>query len=81
MFPGPPCDAWTVGWLTGRDSDLICAKPNVTDSYEGELALSPTGSSPLLAILGFVAKCTLLTIDGNLLSLLEWNRRERDIGD
>ena len=64
-FPGPPTTRWTVGWLTGRDSDLVCVKRNVTDTCEGELALSPVCANPFLAALAYLLKRTLLAVDLN----------------
>ena len=63
MFPGPPVDRWVFGWLTGRDSDLICVKPNITDPHEGDLALSPVCTNPLLAALAFALKRMLLAVE------------------
>jgi len=65
-FPAPPRDRWVVGWLTGLDSDLVCVKPDVLNSFEGDLALSPVCYSPLMAALGFLLKRILLAIDINL---------------
>lgn len=71
IFPGPPKDVWAVGWLTGRDSDLICVKPNIIETWRGDLALSPTCTNPFLAALGFILKRVLLAVDLNLLCIWE----------
>ena len=55
-----------MGWLTGRDSDLICVKPNITNIQEGNLSLSPVCLTPCRAALGFLLKRLLLIVDLNL---------------
>ena len=56
-------DAYSFGFLTGRDHDLICVKPNLSDRMEAEIALSPICSTRLLAILAFLLKRILMKID------------------
>lgn len=68
IFPGPPSDEWVFGWLTGRDSDLVCVKPNLVDPYKAQMALSPASSNLLLAVMGFLLKSAVLVIDRNFLS-------------
>jgi len=65
LFPKPPINRWTVGWLTGRDNDLICVKPNIEDYQEAEIALSPVCTNVFFAILGFLFKRILIKIDRN----------------
>lgn len=60
---------WTFGWETGRDNDLICVKYKVTTPIEGEIALSPSCRNRLSALLAFVLKAILISIDGNLKEL------------
>ncbi len=59
-------DAWSFGYMTGRDHDLICIKPNITDKIVAEIALSPVCSTRLLAISAFILKRVLLRIDENM---------------
>lgn len=60
-------DAWSFGFITGKDHDLICIKPNPSDKIEAEIALSPVCSSKLLAISAFWVKRVLLQVDQNLI--------------
>ena len=57
---------WSFGWLTGKDSDLVCIKEDVQTEQEAELVLSPVCTSRLLALFGFICKLSLLRIDKNL---------------
>ena len=57
---------WAFGWLTGKDNDLICVRPNISDPIQGEVALSPICHNPVLAIFAFGLKYTLFFIDENL---------------
>jgi len=66
-WPGPPCDRWSFGWLTGRDNDLVCVRQEVSDPLQGDLALSPVCSNRILAVLAFAAKRFLVAVDGNLM--------------
>lgn len=61
--------AWSFGWETGKDNDLVCVKPNLHTSLQGEIALSPVCSNRLLAICAFVIKALLIRIDHNLRDL------------
>ena len=66
LFPTPPSDRWTVGWLTGPDGDLVCVQPSITDEAFSNAALSPVCNNLLLAIAGFFLKYVLVRIDRNL---------------
>jgi len=59
-------NAWSLGYITGRDQDLICVKSRLSDKIEAEIALSPVCSTRLLAISAFLAKRLLVQIDQNL---------------
>ena len=65
-------DAWSFGYMTGQDNDLICVKPNICDKIKAERALSPVCSTRPLAISAFWAKRFLLRIDQNLWSVRRW---------
>lgn len=67
LFPAPPYDRWCVGWLTGRDSDLVCIKPDIVDQIDGEINVSPICKSPLIAIWGFILKRLLSNVDKNMI--------------
>ncbi len=56
---------WSLGWLCGRDGDLVCVKLNSVSDMSNDYALSPVCSNKLLAIVGFVAKRLLVSIDSN----------------
>ena len=58
-------DAYSFGWWTGKDDDLLCVKSQVATELEGELTLSPVCSSRPLALLAFVIKAILIRIDDN----------------
>lgn len=58
-------DAWVFGWLTGKDNDLVCIKPNLKNSIAAEIALSPVCSSKLLAFSAAILKLILIRIDHN----------------
>ena len=57
---------WSFGWLTGKDNDLVCVKPQITTSLAGEISLSPVCSNRPLAFCAFIAKSFLLRVDHNL---------------
>jgi hypothetical protein len=59
-------DAWSFGWLTGEDNDLICVKPDLISYQEVNICLSPVCRNMLLAFVGFVLKRALLSIDENM---------------
>ncbi len=59
-------DAWSFGYMTGQDNDLICVKPNLSDKMKAEIALSPVCSTRLLAISAFWIKRLLIQVDQNL---------------
>jgi hypothetical protein len=66
-------DAWSFGYLTGPDNDLICVKPNLLVNIKAEIYLSPVCSTGLLAISAFLIKRILLKIDQNQrVSVKEW---------
>ena len=67
-------DAWSFGYLTGQDNDLVCVEPNIYDKIQTEIALSPVCSTRLLAISAFWVKKYLLRVDQNL----GMSRRLRD---
>lgn len=66
VFPGPPYDRWAVGWMTGRDGDSICARPNLADGTDEDRCLSPCCETALAALVGFVLKFILLGMDRNI---------------
>ena len=59
-------NAYSFGYMTGKDHDLICVKPNLSDNIEAEIALSPVCLTRLLAISAFLVKRLLIQIDQNL---------------
>lgn len=59
-------DSWSFGYLTGKDHDLICIRPNIRDKMEAEMALSPVSANRLLAISAFMLKRLLLRLDENM---------------
>ena len=60
---------WSFGWLTGKDNDLVCVRPDIHTPIAGEVALSPICSNLLLAFFAFVIKAILVRIDCNLRDL------------
>jgi len=56
---------WSFGWWTGRDKDLLCVVPEVSEPLLEELLLSPVCTNRLLAIITFVLKRLLLKFDAN----------------
>ena len=64
---GGPCPySWSFGWLTGRDKDLVCVRPNLHTPRAGEINLSPVCSNRLLALIAFILKAILVRLDQNL---------------
>ena len=61
---GPIPNRWCIGWLTGRDCDLVCVK-RTKEPYEAEMALSPISTNLFIAFIGFVLKRILVIIDNN----------------
>jgi len=59
-------NAYSFGYMTGRDHDLICVKPNLSDNIEAKIALSPVCSTRLLSISAYLLKRLLIQIDQNL---------------
>ena len=59
---------WALGWLTGKDGDLVSILPSVNEScwFEFELLKSPTCSNRGLAVLAFLASRFLLMVNENL---------------
>ena len=37
---------WAFGWLVGKDNDLVCVKPNITNEIAAEMSLSPVDLPP-----------------------------------
>jgi len=63
--------AWSFGWETGKDGDLICVRAKVEDTLQGEMALSPACHSRVEATLAFVLKAILVRMDTNITSVLK----------
>ncbi|MBA7648698.1 hypothetical protein ES703_56486 [subsurface metagenome] len=61
--------SWAFGWETGRDSDLICIRPNVQTRTAEYITLSPICSNRVLAFCAFITKVLLVRIDHNLRGL------------
>ena len=59
-------DAWSFGYVTGQDHDLICVKPNLSDKIKTEIAKNLVEHTGLNAISAFWAKRLLILIDQNL---------------
>jgi len=47
---------YSFGWWTGLDNDLICVIPIVETKEQGEVFLSPSCSSKLMAVIAFFIK-------------------------
>ncbi|MCH7783572.1 hypothetical protein IID62_10965 [candidate division KSB1 bacterium] len=65
VFDDPLRDRYTFGWLTGEDKDLVCVKP-ITANHFAEKALSPVCTNRIYAVLGFILKRILVSIDRNI---------------
>lgn len=59
-------NSWSFGYLTGKDHDLICIKPSITNKIAAEMALSPVCTNWFLAISAFMLKRLLLRLDENM---------------
>jgi len=58
--------SWSLGWLTGKDGDLVCVRPNLRTALEGETNLSPVCSNRPVALFASVLKIILAKIDRNM---------------
>lgn len=67
-------DAWSFGWLTGINEDLVSIKPNILKRLNEpglSTILSPVCPNRFLALLGFLLKFILIRIDHNMNIRLE----------
>lgn len=55
-----------MGWLTGKEEDLVCVMPKIRTEADGELTLSPVCYTKTLAFLAFALKFLLVRIDRNV---------------
>jgi len=62
---------WSLGWWTGRDGDLHLILPNIKDYNIEDLLLSPICRNRAKAILAFVIKRILVSVDENVRSQIE----------
>ena len=60
--------AWSFGWLTGKDGDLVCVTQtlNEENARQADWVLSPVCSNRVYALTAFLLKAIVVAMDQNV---------------
>ena len=63
---GPSNYHYSLGWIAGKDHDLVCVKRRTRSEWEAWCSLSPVCGTRLVAAFAFLLKAILVRVDLNL---------------